>query len=209
MYSPAIQELIDIFSRFPGVGPRTASRFVFYLLRKPQLEVDELLDSILKLRQAVKICAFCLNPFEPKSQETLCPICADPRRNKTLLCVVEKEADLVLLEKTKKYKGLYFVLGGLLSPLKKKETERLMVESFLKRVKSPEQFGLVESDFKEVIVAISYTTEGEATALYLERALKPFNKKITRLGQGLPLGAEIEYADEETLSSALESRREV
>ena len=209
MYSPAIQKLIDIFSRFPGVGPRTASRFVFYLLRQSQPEADELLSSIINMRKAVQICTFCRNPFEPKSKETLCLICGDARRDKTLLCVVEKEADLALLEKTKKYKGLYFVLGGLLSPLRKKETERLMIESFLKRVKSPEQFGLMGSDFKEVIVAISYTTEGEATTLYLERALKPFNKKITRLGQGLPLGAEIEYADEETLSSALAGRKEV
>ncbi|MDP2926994.1 MAG: recombination mediator RecR [bacterium] len=209
MYSPAIQKLIDIFSRFPGVGPRTASRFVFYLLRKSQSEAEELLNSIINVRKAVQVCIFCLNLFEPKNEETLCPICRDPRRDKTLLCVVEKEADLALLEKTKKYKGLYFVLGGLLSPLRKKETERLMIESFLKRVKSPEQFGLIESSFKEVIVAISYTTEGEATSLYLERALKPFNKKITRLGQGLPLGAEIEYADEETLSSALAGRKEV
>ena len=177
MYSPVIQKLIDIFSRFPGVGPRTASRFVFYLLRKSPPEMDEFLDSIIGLKKFVKICIFCRNPFEPKKAEGLCQICSDARRDRTLLCVVEKEADLALLEKTRKYKGLYFVLGGLLSPLRKKETERLIVENFLKRVKNPEQFGLIESSFKEVIVAISYTTEGEATALYLERVLKPFNKK--------------------------------
>ncbi|MBI4359079.1 MAG: recombination protein RecR [Candidatus Nealsonbacteria bacterium] len=209
MYSPAIQKLIDIFSRFPGVGPRTASRFVFYLLRKPSDEFDELFKSVASLRKAVKICSFCLNPFESPDKETLCPICLDPRRDRARLCVVEKEADLALLEKTKKYKGLYFVLGGLLSPLRKRENDHQLVDDFLKRVKNPERFGLTGANFEEIILAISSTTEGEATTLYLERHLKPLNKKMTRLGQGLPLGGEIEYADEETLSSALESRKEI
>ena len=146
--------------------------------------------------------------FEPKKEEVLCPICSDISRDKTLLCLVEKEADLVLLERTEKYQGLYFILGGLLSPLRKREAEKLVIDNLLQRIKNPAGFG-VKAGFKEIIIAISYTTEGQATSLYLERTLKPFNIKISRLGQGLPLGAEIEYADEETLSYALESRKEV
>jgi len=207
-YPPKIQKLIEIFSRFPGVGPKTASRFVFYLLKKPEPKIDELLNSIADLKKAVKICKFCLNPFEPKKEEVLCPICSDISRDKTLLCLVEKEADLVLLERTGKYQGLYFILGGLLSPLRKREAEKLVIDNLLQRIKNPAGFG-VKAGFKEIIIAISYTTEGQATSLYLERTLKPFNIKISRLGQGLPLGAEIEYADEETLSYALESRKEV
>ena len=209
MYSPAIQKLVELLSRFPGIGPRGASRIVFYLLRKPETDIDNLLDAITDLKKAVKLCAFCLNPFEPKGKEIICQICSNPRRDKSLLCVVEKEADLELLEKTKKYSGLYFVLGTLLTPLKKRETERQVVENLLKRIKNPASFGLAGTNFKEVIIAVSYTTEGQATSLYLERVLKPLGIKITRLGRGLPIGAEIEYADEETLSSALEGRKEV
>ena len=209
MHSPAIQKLIDIFSRFPGIGPRTAGRFVFYLLKRPESENKELCQSIADLQKAVKICSFCQSAFQAPKNETLCEICSNPRRDKTLLCVVEKEADLELLEKTKKYQGLYFILGGLLSPFCKKEAEKSTIENLLKRLKNPANFGLVGAMFKEIILAISYTIEGRATSLYLERTLKPFGFKISRLGQGLPVGGEIEYADEETLSSALESRKEV
>ena len=201
MDSPAIQRLISLFAKLPGVGPKAATRFVFYLLRRPPLETQELINSLSQLQKTVKLCAFCLNPFEPKKDETLCRLCSDVRRDRQLLCLVEKETDLELLEKTHKYHGLYFVLGTLLTPLKKRETEKQIIASLLKRVKG--------GNFREVIIAISYTTEGEATSLYLERILKPFNLKITRLGRGLPIGAEIEYADEETLASALEGRTEV
>lgn len=208
-YPPKIQELIELFSKFPGVGPKTASRFVFYLLKKQDSQINEFLGVVADLKKSIKICKFCRNPFEPKLKQDLCSICLDPLRDKSLLCVVEKETDLLLLEKTGKYSGFYFILGGLLSPLKKRETEKLMLESLLKRIKEPASFGLINAGFKEVIIAISYTTEGEATSLYLERELAPLNLKVSRLAKGLPIGAEIEYADEETLSSALESRKEV
>jgi len=208
-YPPKIQELIEIFSKFPGVGPKTASRFVFYLLKKQDSQINEFLDVIAGLKKSIKICKFCHNLFEPKLKQDLCSICSDPLRNKNLLCVVEKETDLLLLEKTGKYSGYYFILGGLLSPLKKRETERLMLENLLKRIKEPTSFGLINVNFKEVIIAISYTTEGEATSLYIQRELAPLNMKVSRLAKGLSIGAEIEYADEETLSSALESRKEV
>ncbi|MDP1538434.1 MAG: recombination mediator RecR [bacterium] len=198
MYSPSIQKLIDLFSKFPTVGPRTASRFVFYLLRLQKEEIKELVSAISNLKEKVKLCNFCFKSFEGEGE--FCEICRDPRRNKALICLVEKETDLIPIEKTKKYKGLYFILGGTVSTLKKADIEKLRTKELEEKVKS-------HSEIKEIIVAINPTTEGEATALYLERTLKPLGKKITRLGRGLPTGGELEYADEETLSSALESRR--
>lgn len=198
MYSPSIQKLIELFSKFPTVGPRTATRFVFYLLRAPKEEIKELLKSILELRKLVKTCKLCFNSFE--GEGSFCEICSNANRDKTLLCLVEKETDLASLEKTKKYKGLYFVLGGTVSTLKKTDIEKLRIKELEERIKN-------HPEIQEIIIAFNLTTEGEATALYLERILKSFNKKISRLGRGLPVGAELEYADEETLSSALEARR--
>jgi len=211
MYSPTIEKLIELFSKFPGVGPRTASRFVFYLLRKPESETKQIVQAINDLHKAVRICVFCQNPFEPEKngQDRLCLICSDQRRDKTLLCLVEKEADLEALEKTRKYKGLYFVLGRLISPLRQKAWEKATVEKLLQKIKFPEKFGLVGADFQEIILALNYTVESQAVVLYLERVLKPLNKKISRLGLGLPIGGELEYADEETVSSALDSRKQV
>jgi recombination protein RecR len=197
MYPPSIQKLIDLFSKFPTIGPRTAARFVFYLLKLPKEEIENLISSISELKNKIKICKFCFNPFEEEGD--ICKICQNPTRDKGLLCIVEKESDLVSIEKTKKYNGLYFVLGGTVSALKKDDIKKLRANELLERAKNPE--------IKEIIIATNPTTEGEATTLYLERLLKPLEKKITRLGRGLPVGAELEYADEETLSSALESRR--
>lgn len=198
MYSASIQKLIKLFSRFPTVGPRTASRFVFYLLKLSDKEISEITAAISELKEKVKLCSFCFKPFEAEGD--LCEICSDNNRDKTLLCVVEKETDLETIEKTKKYKGLYFILGGTVSQLRKKDVEALRLKELKERAQKA----------KEVIIAINPTTEGEATALYLERWLKknlPSGRKITKLGRGLPVGSELEYADEETLSSALESRR--
>ncbi len=197
MYPKAIQKLIDLFSKFPTVGPRTAARFVFYLLKLSKEEVASLVSSISELKNTIKICQFCFMPFQSDSE--LCEICQNPGRDKTLLCVLEKETDLIPIEKTKKYKGRYFILGGTVSTLKKADIEKLRTKELEERVKN--------SEIKEIIIATNPTTEGEATALYLERVLKPLDKKITRLGRGLPVGAELEYADEETLSSALENRK--
>ena len=197
MYSPQIRKLIDLFSKFPTVGPRTAARFVFYLLGVPKEGIRELTSAISNLREKVKLCNFCFKSFEGEGE--LCEICRDSRRDKSLICVVEKEIDMIPIEKTKKYQGLYFILGGTISTLKKEDIKKIKAEELLERTKKPE--------VKEVILALNPTTEGEATLLYLERLLKPLNKKITRLGRGLPLGAELEYADEETLGSALEGRK--
>jgi len=197
MHSPAIEKLIKLFSKFPTVGPRTASRFVFYLLRLPKEEMNDLIFGIGNLIDKVKVCSLCFNPFEGEGE--ICEICKNPGRDKSLICVVEKEADLDSIEKTKKYKGLYFILGGTLSSLKKDDIKKIKTEELSKRMKDPQ--------VKEIIIATNSTAEGEATALYLERTLKLSGKKITRLGRGLPKGSELEYADDETLSSALESRK--
>lgn len=205
MYPKAIQKLIDIFSKFPTVGPRTATRFVFYLMKIKKEEIEDLIKSITNLKKRVKICSFCFNPFE--GEDNLCKICSDSLRDKTLLCIVEKETDLTSIEKTKKYNGLYFILGGTVSKLKKQDLKKLKIKELTERIKNPQKFGISDAKFKEIIIATNPTTEGEATALYLERILKPLNKKITRLGRGLPVGAELEYADKETLGSALEGRK--
>ena len=196
MYSKSIQKLIDLFSKFPTVGPRTAARFVFYLIKLPQEKIEELDSSINDLKKTIKICPSCFNPFQEETK--LCPICENNSRNKELLCLVEKEMDLDAIEKTKRYKGLYFVLGGTLN-LKKSDKSNIRIEELKEKIKN--------SSFKEIIIATNPTPEGEATALFIERELKEYSIKITRLGRGLPIGGELEYADEETLSNAFEGRR--
>jgi len=205
MYPPSIQKLIEVFSKFPTVGPRTAARFVFYLMRLSKEQTQELIQSISNLKENIKLCNFCFNPFQGARE--LCEICQDARRDKTLLCIIEKETDLISIEKTKKYKGLYFILGGTVSALKKEDVKNLRTKELSDRIKNPEEFGIPDAQFKEIIIATNPTTEGETTALYLERLLKPLKKKVSRLGRGLPVGAELEYADEETLGSALEGRK--
>lgn len=203
MFPKTIQKLIDLFSKFPTVGPRTAARFVFYLMGKKDEEIEEIIKTISELKKNVRMCSFCFNPFEPAAdamKAELCPICSNPSRDKTLLCVVANETDLMTIEKTKKYNGLYFILGGTVSSLKKTDIEKLRIKELEERLKN-------HLEIKEIILALNPTPEGQTTTLYLERLLKPLNKKITRLGRGLPVGGELEYADEETLSSALESRR--
>lgn len=206
MYPPSLQKLINFFSRFPGMGPKMATRFVFFLLKKSKKEIDELIESIAKLKENIKICRLCFNPFEPeeKNQNNLCEVCSDKRRDKSLLCVIANETDLAAIEKTKKYKGLYFILGGTLPVLKKKDIPKTEIEERIellkKRIKQ-------DKEIEEIILALNPTPEGETTALYLERVLKDEKKKITRLGIGLPLGGELEYADEETIFRALEGRK--
>lgn len=200
MYSPSIQKLIEQFSKFPTVGPRTAARFVFYLLGLPKEETEQLLKSISSLGEKVRLCSFCFKPFETETD--LCEICSNQKRNKALLCVVEKETDLEAIEKIKKYQGRYFIFGGTLSKLRKEDIKNLRKDELLERIKSPE--------IQEIIIATNPTAEGEATALYIERLLEknlPAGRQVTRLGRGLPIGGELEYADEETLSSALDNRK--
>jgi recombination protein RecR len=196
MTSQIIQQLITVFSKFPTVGPRTAARFVYYLLRLPKEEIKDLISSITKLKEKVKLCIMCFYPFE--GEKDICGICDNKTRDRSILCVVEKEPDLEAIEKTN-YKGLYFILGGTVPVLKRTDAKRIRSQELLKRADDPQ--------VKEIILAINPTTEGEATALFIERLLKGLNKKMTRLGRGLPVGAELEYSDEETLSSAFSNRK--
>jgi recombination protein RecR len=197
MYPKTIQKLIELFLKFPTVGQRTATRFVFYLIKRDKKEIEELSKAILDLKEKIKFCKNCFKPFEGEGE--ICEICRDKTRDKSLLCIVEKETDLEAIEKTKKYDGIYFILGGPVSAIKKEELKKLRIRELEERMK--------DKKIKEIIIATSLTSEGEALALFLERKLKNSGKKITRLGRGLPTGGELEYADEETLGAAFESRK--
>ncbi|MBU4204577.1 recombination mediator RecR [Patescibacteria group bacterium] len=224
MFSKTIQNLIDLFSKFPTVGPRTAGRFVFYLIQSPKEKIEELIAAIQDLKTKIKYCSFCFNPFDTsirssteahskssdQAEETLCEICKNTIRDRGTLCIVEKETDLITIEKTKKYKGLYFVLGGTVATLKKSDVEKLRIKELEEHLRNPQSFGII-TIFKEIIVATNPTPEGRATAILIERTIKGTLKnnlpKISHLGLGLPVGGELEYADEETLESAFEGRK--
>jgi len=204
MYPESIQKLIDQFSKFPTVGPRTAARFVFYLLKTPKEEREEFIKLISNLSKEVKLCSFCFKPFQGKG--FLCEICSDTKRDRNKICIIEKEIDLDAIEKTKRYKGLYFVLGGTVSLLKK-TPEKIRLSELIKRIEDPISYHLFNANIKEIILATNPTSEGDATALFLERKLKHLNRKVTKLGRGLPTGSELEYADEDTIGEALERRK--
>ncbi len=209
MYSEKIQKLIDLFSRFPGIGPKTATRFVFHLLaRTNEKDNEELAMAILGLKKTLKVCQFCFKFFDSQNQESqLCEICSNPGRDRNLLCIVEKETDLISIEDNKLYQGLYFILGGKILGLEKNNLEKEKVQKLKERIINPAQFSLTNTDIKEIILALNPTAEGVGTEFYLERELKDLGKKITRLGLGLPIGGELEYADKETILSAFENRK--
>ncbi len=202
MYPSPIEKLINLFSRFPTIGPRTATRFAFYCLNAPEEEIKELINELEELKKSVKTCRICFRSILKK--EELCSICKNGKRNHNTLCVVEKETDLLSIEKTNEYDGIYFILGGTVSPLKRDDFKKIRVKELQERIKNHQTFDLPK--IKEVIIATNQTTEGEATAIYLVRILDSLKIKATRLGRGLSTGAELEYADEETLSSALKGR---
>jgi recombination protein RecR len=194
----AIQKLIDSFEKLPGIGPKTAQRLTFYLLHVPQEQLDEFSEAVENLKKKTKICSLCFNV----SEEDPCHICADPGRDKTKICVVEQPLDILALERAGIYKGLYHVLHGVINPLENIGPEELHIDDLLPRLKS----GIIS----EIIIATNPTMEGEATAMYLTKFINKAGKgiKITRIGRGLPTGADIEYADEITLTKAFEGRRE-
>lgn len=210
--SDTIKKLTDLFAKFPTIGSRTANRFVFYLLKLPKERVDELINAILELKKNVQSCKFCFNHYEDTTSTTsLCPICHDPTRNRSILCIVEKETDLISIENTKKYKGLYFILGGVLS-IRKNNTDDLRINELKERIKDSSKFGLPKINFTEIIIATNPTSEGKMTSVLIEKTLKElpekdYHLKITHLGIGLPFGGELEYADQETLESAFEGRK--
>ncbi|HEB01479.1 MAG TPA: recombination protein RecR [Candidatus Portnoybacteria bacterium] len=198
MLPQSIQNLTDELSKLPGIGPRAAARLAFYLLYQSPEEVTKLISAIQELKQKTKICRQCFNLTE----EELCLICKNPKRDSDQICVVEEALDISPLEQTGRYNGLYHVLGGTLSPLEGRGPDNLRIKELVNRIKKN------QLPIKEIIIATNPNTEGETTALYLVRILKPLNIKITRLGRGLATGGSLEYADETTLSSALNGRRE-
>jgi len=199
----AVQRLINAFEQLPGIGPKTAARLVFYLLHTPQNFLDRFAEALLSLKKDTKECSVCFNVSETDP----CPICADSRRTKNIICVVEQPLDIISLEKTGFYQGVYHVLGGVINPLQNITPEEIRIKELLVRVKN-------NPHLKEVILAMGSSMEGEATAMYIKKKLLEENKErsqpflITRMGQGLPVGADLEYADELTLQRALEGRRQ-
>ena len=194
-----VGRLIDAFARLPGIGPKTASRLTYYLLKAPEGESLELAEALQAMRRGTARCPVCLNISE--LGEDLCPICRDPGRNPGLICVVEAPLDVVALERTQAYHGRYHVLDGALSPVDGIGPEDLRIEELVVRVAG--------GGVQEIILATNPTLEGEATALFLRRRLEGYTLRVTRLARGLPSGGDLEYADANTLSQSLEGRREV
>jgi recombination protein RecR len=193
----ALAALIEELVRLPGIGPKTAQRLAFHLLKVPREEAAALAEAVVALKDRTRFCARCYNIAE----EELCGVCRDPRRDGQLLCVVEEVNDLLAVEKSREYRGLYHVLGGSLSPLEGRGPDQIRGKEMVARLEA--------GGVREVILATNPNVEGEATALYLLRLLKPFPVKVTRIARGLPMGGDLEYADEVTLARALEGRREI
>ena len=196
-YAPALQSLIDELGRLPGIGPKSAQRIAFHLLKLPAPDVERLSRSITDAKARVRFCARCFNVSETE----LCGICLDSRRDQTVLCVVEESRDVVAIEKTGEFRGRYHVLLGAISPIDGIGPEQLKIRELLTQLGS--------GDVTEVIICTNPNIEGEATALYLARLLKPLGLIVSRIASGLPVGGDLEYADELTLGRALEGRRTI
>ncbi len=196
-YTVSIEKLIEKLGRLPGIGRRSAERIVGYILDAPKEEIGELSKAISSVKENVRFCRICNN----LSEEELCSICRDVRRRKDIVCIVGKPGDVIAMEKAGNFNGVYHVLLGTISPLEGKGPGDLKIDGLLARVK--------QNNIQEVIIATDADTEGETTALYLTKILKPLGVKLMRLGIGIPMGANLEYADSTTLSKALESRRPI
>jgi recombination protein RecR len=196
-YPEPVARLIEALQRLPGIGPKTAQRLTFFMLKRPIDEVRELADSLLAVKERIVSCSTCFNVTE----QDPCRICSDPARDTGLLCVVEEPNDLLAMERTGEFKGRYHVLLGALSPLEGIGPDDIKVRELLARLDA--------GGTSEVILATNPNVEGEATALYLAKLMRPLGVRITRIARGLPVGGDLEYADQVTLSKALEGRREV
>ena len=197
MYEGPIQDLIDELGQLPGIGPKSAQRLAFYLLDAPVEDVDRLADTLKLMKRTVKFCRICFNI----SQEDECRICRDSRRDRSAICVVEESKDVVAIERTREFRGLYHVLGGSISPIEGRGPGELHVRELVTR--------LADDTVTEVIIATNPNLEGEATATYLSRLLKDFGVQVSRLASGLPVGGDLEYADELTVGNALSGRRSI
>lgn len=194
-YTESIEKLIDSLIRLPGIGRRSAERVVSYILGAPKDEIKSLSEALVKVKESVRFCALCHN----LSEEELCKICQNERRQKDVICIVEKPTDVTAIEKSGSFTGVYHVLLGSISPLEGKGPSDLKIDSLMNRIK--------QNNIKEIIIATDADTEGETTALYLTKLIKPLGVKLSRIGLGLPVGSNLEYADSNTLSKSLESRR--
>ncbi len=195
-YPKPIKDLINEFSKLPGIGPRTAVRFAFNLLRRSDQDLELLSSAITNLKKETKVCKNCFNI----SEKDLCEFCSNGKRDRSTVCVVEEAINIPAIENTKQYSGLYHVLSGVIKPNEGVGPDNLKIKELLERIKA--------GGVKEIIIATNPNTEGETTALYLARLLKSYNLKITRLARGMSTGSDLEYADEMTISSALAGRRE-
>ena len=197
IYPKSIAALIEHFQKFPSVGPKSAQRMAFYMLRMPESEVQKFAQAILDAKRNTRTCEVCFN----LSTTSPCEICTNPKRDRSTICVVAETKDLIAIEKTNEFKGLYHVLQGLISPMDGIGADDIKIKELLSRLTSEE--------VKEIILALPPSVEGEATSLYLTKLIKPFGIKISRIAFGLPVGADLEYADEITIAKAIEGRREI
>jgi len=195
MPSRSLDNLISALSKLPGIGPKTATRLALHIIKMPPEEVKELARAISSAKENIKTCKICGN----YSDGEICDICSNPQRDRETICVVADSRDIMAIESTREYKGLYHVLGGVLSPIDGIGPEQLRIKELLNRLEG----------VKEVIIALSPTVEGEATTLYLANLIKPFGVKVTRIAPGIPVGGELDYADPATLIKSLEGRREL
>ncbi len=196
-YSPSIEKLIEAFEKLPSIGHKTAARLAFHILNSSDEDTKEFVDSIINAKKNLKYCSKCFNITDTDP----CPICQNTSRNQDTICVVEDVRDVVAMEKTHEFKGLYHVLHGSISPMNGIGPDDIKIKELLSR--------LMEGNIKEVILATNPRVEGEATAMYLSKLIKPLGIKVTRIAHGIPVGGDLEYTDEVTLSKALEGRREL
>lgn len=194
-YTESIEKLIDSLIKLPGIGRRSAERMISYILGATKEEAKALAEAIIKVKESVRFCSLCHN----LSEEELCKICQDTRRQKDIICIVEKPSDVTAIERSGSFSGVYHVLLGAISPLEGKGPGDLKINSLIERIK--------QNSIKEIIIATDADTEGETTSLYLTKLIKPLGVKLSRIGLGLPVGSNLEYADSTTLTKSLEARR--
>ena len=197
MYSPSIEKLIESFEKLPSIGHKTAVRLAFYMLNTSEQEANEFAESIINAKKNLKLCSVCFNI----SDNDPCELCSDSKRDKTKICVVEDVKDIIAIERIHEFKGLYHVLHGVISPMDGIGPDDIKVKELISR--------LMSGDVKEVILATNPKVEGEATAMYISKLIKPMGITVTRIAHGIPVGGDLEYTDEVTLSKALEGRREL